>query len=195
VLDADGYGVIVWDHMPMPESFQTGVIWDIFIEDSAANEISIPSDSVQLIQGRTYYWALWTYSKAKPIDGMPRFNVPSMQWGFFVYCPDMTNVETPFPPPTPARLNLSQNYPNPFNLHTAIRYSIPAGMDERVVLKICNVLGQQICVLVDETESTGTYTVRWDGDDSHGLPVPSGLYIYTLEIGEKREIKIMTLMQ
>ena len=192
---ADGYGIIVWDHMPMPESFQKGIVWAIFIEDSTATNISLSADSIQLVQGKTYYWALWSWSSVKVIDSSGRWNVPSMQWGFFVYCPDITDIDIPHSRSIPAEFNLSQNYPNPFNLHTSIRYSVPAGMNEQIILKIFNVLGQEICTLVDETKGTGIYTIQWDGKNSQGLSVPSGTYFYELRKGGNNIFKKMMILR
>jgi hypothetical protein len=87
---------------------------------------------------------------------------------------------------------LHQSYPNPFSHAapsratgvpaTTIRYEIPR--DAKVILKIHTLLGQEIKTLVDEVQSSGLQTARWDGKDRFGREVPSGVYIYTLQIGE-----------
>jgi photosystem II stability/assembly factor-like uncharacterized protein len=74
---------------------------------------------------------------------------------------------------------LEQNYPNPFNPTTTIRYALPA--TSRVTLKIYNVLGQLVTQLRDEVQSAGTYNVVWDGSNSAGMKVSSGVYLYHLE--------------
>ena len=71
---------------------------------------------------------------------------------------------------------LRQNYPNPFNPSTRIEYSIPnAG---RVVLKVYDVLGNEVMTLVDGYKSAGKYTVSFNGE---GLA--SGIYIYEMRAG------------
>jgi hypothetical protein len=69
--------------------------------------------------------------------------------------------------------NLKQNYPNPFNPVTTIKYQIPKS--SFVVLKIYDVLGNEVATLVNEKLSSGGYEVDWDGSG-----YPSGVYFYKL---------------
>jgi hypothetical protein len=74
--------------------------------------------------------------------------------------------------------SLIQNFPNPFNPTTEIRYALPqAG---KVTLRIFNVLGEQVRVLVDEHKPAGQYTEVWDGKNSQGKTVASGIYLYQI---------------
>jgi len=84
----------------------------------------------------------------------------------------------------PKELKLAFAYPNPFNGQTRIEYGLPE--ERHVRLMIFNALGQLITTLVDETQSPGYKRVLWNGKDKHGLPVSSGIYLYTLETGHKR---------
>jgi hypothetical protein len=79
-------------------------------------------------------------------------------------------------------LLLAQNHPNPFNPSAAIRYALPA--DGWVTLKIYNTLGQEVATLMDGYQSAGSQLVTWDGKNSAGNPVSSGIYIYTLRAGD-----------
>jgi alpha-amylase len=86
---------------------------------------------------------------------------------------------------------LFANYPNPFNPTTTITYQIPqAG---RVSLKIYNMLGQVVRILVDAEVAAGLHATVWDGKNSRGEPVASGVYIYRLEAGEVVKTKKMLL--
>jgi len=77
---------------------------------------------------------------------------------------------------------LFANYPNPFNPTTTITYQIPqAG---RVTLKIYNMLGQVVRILVDAEVAAGLHAVTWDGRDGKGEQVASGVYLYQLRGGE-----------
>jgi subtilisin family serine protease len=88
---------------------------------------------------------------------------------------------------------LSQNHPNPFNPSTTISYSLPqAG---QATLRIYNVGGQLIRILVDSIQSEGEYAVRWDGCDRDGQRVTSGIYFYRLSAGNWSQAKKMVLMR
>ena len=94
----------------------------------------------------------------------------------------------------PTAYELHQNYPNPFNPSTTIAFTLPA--QDRVSVKIYNVLGAEIRTLVDrETRDAGRHEVVWDGRDKSGQQVASGTYLYTLEIGAFRHAKTLTLLR
>jgi len=99
----------------------------------------------------------------------------------------------------PNEIELSQNYPNPFNPATTLKYSIPVinrdsdihRNDSRIIkLKIYDVLGREIRTLVNEKQSPGNYQVQFDAS---GLP--SGVYIYRLEVGTILDVKKMLLLK
>ncbi len=83
---------------------------------------------------------------------------------------------------------LSQNYPNPFNPATVINYEIPENRFTK--LKVYDILGNEIAVLVNEIQNAGMYNIRFDGS---GLP--SGIYYYKLESGNFISSKKMTLIK
>jgi photosystem II stability/assembly factor-like uncharacterized protein len=75
---------------------------------------------------------------------------------------------------------LFNNYPNPFNPTTTISYQIPqAG---RVTLRLYNMLGQLVRVLVDREVVAGKHSVVWDGKNERGEFVATGVYLYRLEV-------------
>ena len=78
----------------------------------------------------------------------------------------------------PTEFFLSQNFPNPFNPATIIRYGLPSA--SRVIIKLYDVLGQEIKTLVDETQDKGYQSVEWNGKNEFGLTVASGIYIYRI---------------
>ncbi len=78
----------------------------------------------------------------------------------------------------PTRFELRQNYPNPFNPTTTITFSQPS--TSLITLKIYNVLGREIATLADETFSQGIHYIEWNGRDSNGIQVGSGVYFYVL---------------
>jgi hypothetical protein len=84
-------------------------------------------------------------------------------------------------PTLPKVFALHQNYPNPFNAGTTIAYELPQAAD--VTIEIINVLGQTVATVLNGRESAGVHTVQWNGTDSHGSPVASGIYIYRMTAG------------
>lgn len=93
----------------------------------------------------------------------------------------------------PKTYYLAQNYPNPFNPDTYISYQLPE--NARVKLKIYNITGQLVKVLVDELQKGGYYNIKWNGKDDKGNIVGSGLYIYRLEAGNFASTKRMVLLK
>jgi hypothetical protein len=79
----------------------------------------------------------------------------------------------------PAEFALDQNYPNPFNPTTTIRYSLP--MQAAVSLKVYDVLGREVVTLLEETQGAGVQSTVWNGRNSLGAQVSSGMYFYRLE--------------
>ena len=88
----------------------------------------------------------------------------------------------------PDELLLQQNYPNPFNPSTNITYSLPkSGF---VTLKIYNLNGEEVSVLLNKEMRSGTYNVTWD---AHGLP--SGIYLYKISIDNNYAVRKMVLVK
>jgi len=86
----------------------------------------------------------------------------------------------------PTSVALDQNYPNPFNPRTTIRFQLPS--PEFVSLRIFDVLGREITILVNEERAAGAFEAGWDAS---GLP--SGVYFYRLQVGNFIETKRMML--
>jgi hypothetical protein len=104
-----------------------------------------------------------------------------IQGNYVVFGTDDVNPHTP-------TYHLDQNYPNPFNPTTQISYQISEV--SRVTLKVYDVLGQEIAVLVSEVMQPGSYRVTWDA-----TAVPSGVYFYRLNAGGHNEVRKMLLVR
>lgn len=88
----------------------------------------------------------------------------------------------------PSSYLLKQNYPNPFNPTTNINFSLPkSGL---VTLKIYDISGKEVAVLLNEVKNAGSYLV---GFNAAGLP--SGAYFYRLTSGNFSETKKMMLIK
>jgi hypothetical protein len=79
----------------------------------------------------------------------------------------------------PEDLALLGNYPNPFNSHTSIRIAVPER--SRVSLSVYDILGREVNTLLSRTLDPGYHSVRWNGHNSGGQEVPSGIYFCALE--------------
>ncbi|MCK4967344.1 T9SS type A sorting domain-containing protein, partial [bacterium] len=82
---------------------------------------------------------------------------------------------------------------NPFNPETRIKYQIP--LHTRVTIKIFNLLGQEIITLIDKEQSSGAYELIWDGRNSLGTKVSSGIYIYQMKTKDFVKFKKMALIK
>jgi hypothetical protein len=96
-------------------------------------------------------------------------------------------------PLQPMEFALHQNYPNPFNPETRIAYSLGSRSD--VTLEIYSSLGQMVRTLVRGEQTTGAYTVSWDGRSDAGRPVASGVYFSRLRAGEFTAVRKLMLIR
>jgi len=91
-------------------------------------------------------------------------------------------------PGGPTIFALSQNYPNPFNPATTISYDVPkSGI---VALKVYDVLGREVALLVNEQKQPGSYRVKFDGSS-----LSSGVYFYRLQAGSFVDTKKLVLLK
>lgn len=89
---------------------------------------------------------------------------------------------------TIADYNIEQNYPNPFNPNTTIRYQLPK--ESNVVIKIFDILGNEIYTLVNEEKPTGIYEVSFNASN-----LSSGVYFYRISAGDFNSTKKMILIK
>jgi hypothetical protein len=93
----------------------------------------------------------------------------------------------------PDQFNLEQNYPNPFNPETQITYHLPEASD--VVLKVFNLLGDEICTLVNAKKEAGIHYMTWNGKDANGREVSSGVYLLKIQAGNFQMNRKMVKLQ
>ena len=89
---------------------------------------------------------------------------------------------------SPIGFKLNQNYPNPFNPSTVISFSIP--VQEKVSLKVYNILGMEVSTMLNEVRTAGNYSIRFDAKN-----LPSGIYFYELMTGNFRDVRKMILLK
>ncbi len=85
-------------------------------------------------------------------------------------------------PSVPRRFALAQNHPNPCNPATEIGFELGGRTPSR--LRIYDVAGRLVRVLLDETLDAGPHAVVWDGRNDQGKPVSSGIYFYRFEAAD-----------
>ena len=88
----------------------------------------------------------------------------------------------------PKKFQLYQNYPNPFNPATNIKFALPKSVDVKIV--IYNLLGQQVCILLNEKRLAGYHTIAFNAEQ-----LPSGLYFYTIQADFFHQVKKMMLIK
>ena len=139
------------------------------------------------ITGGSHAWPgpYWTHVLLRPT--IPDINATLEIMRFF-QSQVLAPVDKDRSDPIPQTFYLLQNYPNPFNPNTSIEYSIP--QQSHVTVKVFDLLGREIAMLVNEKKDAGRYSVRWDA-----TRFSSGVYFYTLQAGEYRDIKRMSLIR
>ncbi len=88
----------------------------------------------------------------------------------------------------PAKFTVEQNYPNPFNPSTVIRFDVP--QTEHVTVKVYDILGQDVATLMNGEASAGHHEIEFNAVD-----LPSGIYLYRVEAGNKSELRKMILLK
>jgi len=99
-----------------------------------------------------------------------------------------TSIDEEMNDTIPNSVQLEQNYPNPFNPSTTIKYSVPKSAN--VNLTVYNSRGQEVMTLVNKKQAAGTYQVMFEAGN-----LSSGIYLYTLTSGSKRETRRMMLVK
>jgi PKD repeat protein len=88
----------------------------------------------------------------------------------------------------PMEFSLSQNYPNPFNPTTSITYQVPEA--SLVSLKVYDLIGREVAVLVNEIKQAGTYQVSFSSEN-----FASGVYFYKMNAGDFSSVRKMNLLK
>jgi hypothetical protein len=84
--------------------------------------------------------------------------------------------------------SLSQNYPNPFNPHTRIAFSLAS--EEHVVIKLYNILGQEVFTILNNNLKPGNYEIKFEASY-----LSSGIYFYIMTAGNFKDTKKLQLLK
>jgi hypothetical protein len=126
----------------------------------------------------------YSFIDSSPLAGKVQYRLKQIDIdGKFEYSAIVeVNVETP------ASFVLNQNYPNPFNPTTNISYEIP--VKSNVVIKVYNVLGNEVATLLNEEKQPGNYQVKFDASK-----LSNGIYFYTIKTVGFTQSKKMILLK
>ncbi|NQT26290.1 T9SS type A sorting domain-containing protein [candidate division KSB1 bacterium] len=108
--------------------------------------------------------------------------------GFFADQVVVTSVEEQELDALPSKFELYQNYPNPFNPETTIEFDVKESCDVSLILY--DLLGREVAVLTDENYDPGAYTVTLEAST-----LPTGTYIYRIQMGMYRAVRKMVLLK
>jgi hypothetical protein len=156
-----------WIEIDTTEQFTSSFI------DSTVTDTNYVFNNLQTTA--SYWWRVKAYNAV----GWGEF---SEVWKFTTNIVSVENEDIPI------EYALQQNYPNPFNPSTKIEYSIP--QSSNVVIKVFDILGNEIATLVDEYKPVGSYEVVFNASS-----LPSGVYFYRIQAGDFISTKKMILMK
>jgi hypothetical protein len=123
----------------------------------------------------------------KQVDYVPLIVRPRVQYYHIKFTEKENNeLAQPF-------IQLQQNYPNPFNPDTRIDFYI--SHDDFVTVSIFNIRGQRVKDVYRGPLQAGKHHAIWDGTDSSGKPVSSGVYMYRLQTRQGSVQRRMALIK
>ena len=93
----------------------------------------------------------------------------------------------------PSSFYVKQNYPNPFNPNTILQYYLPKELFVKII--IYDILGNKVNNLFKANQSSGHKFIQWDATNNQEQSVSAGIYLYSIEAGNFKEIKKMILLK
>jgi hypothetical protein len=150
-----------------------------------AQQVSINFAGGQLSNGEISL----TFTSGEAVSGAFSSDDLSLSSGFSLISSGLITSDEVVNSDIPATFGISQNYPNPFNPSTNIEYMLPKSADLRI--EVYNSIGMRVAVLVDQQQSAGFHTVRFNASS-----YSSGMYFYRLVAdGNVIETKKMLLIK
>jgi hypothetical protein len=189
-IGTGNFGGITGTGIPLENSFPFVYLW--YVRSSPSIYFSIAGTGWV----SEYTASAGTYRHITPVNISTGFWAVRTNGGISYHVP-ITGVPI-ISSEIPDKFSLYQNYPNPFNPVTKIKFEVPqslppftkGGQGEFITLKVYDILGREVAVLVNEQLKPGTYEIEWDG-----MKYPSGVYFYMLTTNEFTETKKMMLLK
>ena len=181
----------VFEIVPRTTNISNEVVYKIIVDDQPVDSVHINQNesSGDWVKIGRYHFPAGAEVRTKVI------NTGSATEGHilfadaikFYYLEDVTYVQE-IDSQTPDEYFLSQNYPNPFNSSTTIRFGLKKA--DRVILKLYNLLSQEVVVILDSHLEAGNHQVEFDASK-----LSSGIYFYQIMMGNFSYIKKMVLLR
>lgn len=105
----------------------------------------------------------------------------------------VTDVDEPKDDILPTEFRLNPNHPNPFNSSTTFSFDIPRR--DQITLSIYDITGRKLRTLIDKELSPGSYSVTWDGRNSKGESVSTGIYLCRLKSSSQAATRKLLLLK
>jgi hypothetical protein len=186
------------DARPEP---QKGDVWTLGIRSNISDEVKLTFKGIEEVPDR---YEIWLIDEAVNISyNLRTDNCVSIassgpehprQMKLFIGIPEFKEDYLQNIQDLPNTYELAQNFPNPFNPVTTIRYGLPK--NEKVTLKIYNILGKEVVTLVNgEEKEAGNHAVIWKGKDDKGIPAAGGIYFIRMHVGDVVKTRKMILLE
>ena len=136
-------------------------------------------------------WYQCSSAHSQPLNANQKAYAAWWLWATIAGWKGISNIVVDYS--IPIEINLMNNYPNPFNPTTTIEYTITSNASDfsnLVTLTVYNILGLEIATLLKKQQSAGNHRVIFDAQH-----LPSGIYYYTLSIGNFTQTKRMIFMK
>jgi len=167
--------------------------WDLFFSSNSGNnweEIELDIDVSRLLYIWTVPEILTENARIRIVQDNTGTNYEDSS-GDFIITDTQTSIEILETNPT--AFTLHDNYPNPFNPATTISYELSGTSD--VELTIYDQLGKVVRTLVKGQQHANYYQIHWDGRNTVGKQVVSGVYVYRLKVDTNSQARKMMLLR
>ncbi|MEE9554043.1 MAG: FlgD immunoglobulin-like domain containing protein [candidate division Zixibacteria bacterium] len=191
---------IEWEISPMPEEFI-----DAYVTYSDPDN-NLPVEKTFYFDGQPHEMGTYDRDYTDMAHFEDQIDWPGGDWHtyYFRFSDGAEVVETELDSvylspiavddnPVPSRFALIQNYPNPFNAETSIRFDI--AKPSHVNLSIHDISGGIVATLEDSYLQAGSHSITWDGRNSAGQTVSSGVYFYKLNSEGYTDTRRMLLLK
>ncbi|MFQ6677399.1 MAG: FlgD immunoglobulin-like domain containing protein [Fidelibacterota bacterium] len=179
-VDMTGYSLVL-DSADQVDPPTGSEVYNVMIHGQAGNggkSAFLAFDAMALNTIPSYHWIGASYFKVH-ISGSPDANMPENASPLIQAYEDLNAIVSVENDVRPDAFSLKGNYPNPFNPTTNISFNLDVRSD--VTVTVYSLLGEEVATIHNGAMQAGLQSVKWNGTDSQGIQVASGVYIYRVE--------------